>query len=94
MCPSSFLLERIHKEGFAALGERKSALYMEGNTLLTLLGCLSIAQYENNFLRLLTPEGTLLLKGENFVLEEMQSQRVTVRGKIQAVSFNYFGKEG
>lgn len=59
-----------------------------GNHTLSIDGCKSILEYENEFIKLKLIKGVLILCGNNFDITLFENSSITVKGEISSIEFS------
>ncbi len=58
-----------------------------GNSRISVDGCLGVAEYRDDYIKLRINKGTLILCGCEFDIVFFENRLITVKGKISSVEF-------
>lgn len=81
------LLSRIKSKGRSILGE-DFIIHITNNSRFILEGYKGISEYNDNFVRIKTVSGQVLVKGSDIQLKNMSDQVICVTGKLKSVEFD------
>ena len=66
---------------------KKSAIYMESNTELSVFRCKGLLEYSDECVNLRLTDGNVHIYGRNLGLKTFSNTEITVDGKIEKIEF-------